>query len=151
MRCRVCRFQNLLILLIVIIVVAVFYNVQDEYLEETIHQFLISVAVMSGVAILFYTIKIITIFIWKGFKKVKLRSILIYTLMVLMLVVMLFPPYVVTNKNHIPTQTGYSFLFSLDEIKYKGFAASVDTQLLIIQLFTLFIFFGLLFFLTQKE
>lgn len=71
--------------------------------------------------------------------------------MILLLVIILFPPYIVTNKNHVPTQTGYGFLFSLDEIKYKGYAASVDIQLLLIHLFTLLILFWALFFLALKK
>ena len=151
MKCKMCGLQNLLILLIVIIVVAIFYNVEDEYLEGTIQQFLILVATMGGIAILFYSIKAIALFLWKSFKNASSQNILIYTLIVLMLIMILFPPYIITNKNHIPTQTGYSFLFLLDEIKYRGYAASVDMQLLLIQLFILFMSFGLLFFLTFKR
>ena len=70
----------------------------------------------------------------------------IYISIILLTIIILFPPYIITNKNHIPIETGYSFLFSLFEIKKGYFAANVNTELLLIQISVFLIGSGLLLF-----
>ena len=156
MRCKMCTTSNLLILVVLAVEIGVFSWIEYGLSFKT---FLITIvgtavaylSIKAVVDLISYSIKACYNFLLKGYKKMNVKNILLSTVIILLIAMMLFPPYIITNHNHIAIETGYHFLFTLSDVTKGRFAATVNIQLLLVQFFALLVPIGFLLLLILKD
>ena len=80
--------------------------------------------------------------------KTKVLSILTALIMLFML---LFPPYKIIGYKHLVKETGYAAIYNISDIEYGSYAATINIPLLITQESIIFIVYLVLFLLIYQR